>query len=225
MPHKKKSPNIENAIAGIIITAEVFNPSIFSETWLVEKKIIPYDAFTGIRIFSPELVQFNALNTQVLIIPQQMQITFPINDENANCDFQRKVAAESIELLPQTPYKALGINFDYFVSTPPEEDFIEYNHNLLGGGSNKLLEEFATKDSKFGRYFSKNYGESRLKLDIKPVKAGPGQKDLIRFSFNFHHDAIQEDQSRRIKKLVEQIESWCSLRDYAIKLLENGSLL
>lgn len=216
---------VDNAFAGIVLTAQSFNPSIFSETWMDKNGILAADSLEGIRIFSPEIAQFQTKEFRVLVTPPKMQIMFQIHNIHGDFEVQRNIAIRTIELLPHTPYQALGLNFDFFVSFPDEENFNSYNRALLGTGDYQLLKEFSSADAKFGRYFSKNYGEARLKLDIKPVKGGPQNKDLLQFSFNFHHDVAQFDLSERAKKLIEFVRGWSSLREYSERLVKKGTTL
>ena len=216
---------IENAFAGIVLTAQSFNPSIFTETWLANNNIISPDKLTGMRVFSPEVAQFQTDEIQVLVMPPKMQITFSIHDITENFDLPCKVAVRTVELLPHTPYQALGLNFDYFVAQPVGQNFNAYNRTLLGQGDYHLLQEFSTEDSRFGRYFSKDYEDARLRLDMKPVKAGPESKDLLKFSFNFHYDFAQIEQVERAKELIRLIGTWDTLREYAGKLVSIGSNL
>jgi len=222
MTRDEDRPQITNAAAGIVITAEVFNPSVFSETWLIQNGIIPPDAFSGLRIFSSEVTQFAAIDTQVTVLPLRMQINFPINNSKDDFKFQINIASKTISLLPQTPYRALGINFDFLVTQPQDQDFKEYNHRLLGEGSYSLISEFSSNNPKFGRYFSKDYGDARLKLDIRPVKAGPDNKDSLQFAFNFHHEVFMLEQAARVDKLLSYINSWSSLYQYVLRLVEIG---
>jgi hypothetical protein len=64
-----------------------------------------------------------------------------------------------------------------------------------------------------------------LKLDIKPVTAGPHQKDLLRFSLNFHRDVAHLAQEERVKRIIQYLESWSAFRTYARKLVDVGSRL
>ncbi len=223
MTDNRNMPLVENARAGIVLTAQTFNPSIFTETWLTQNDIVPGDAFVGVRIFSPEVVQFQTADLQVLVIPPKMQITFGIHGGTGGLELPQKIARRTLELLPHTPYQALGLNFDFLVAQPDGQDFNRYNRSVLGNGDNRLLTEFSALDAKFGRYFSKNHGESRLKLDIKPVQAGPESKNLLQFSFNFHHDVSQLDPEDRVCKLTRLIEDWASLQQYAERLVELGT--
>jgi hypothetical protein len=215
---------IENAFSVIVLTAQSFNPSIFTETWLDRNDIIRADSLEGLRVFSPEIAQFQTEEVKVLVIPPKMQITFRIHEITGEFEIPSKIAIRTVELLPHTPYQALGLNFDFFVSFPDEKDFNAYNRTLLGTGDYQLLQEFSAADAKFGRYFSKDHGYARLRLDIKPVKAGPHNKDLLQFSFNFHHDVTMIDLSERAKRLIKLIGTRTSLQDYSARLVKMGTI-
>jgi hypothetical protein len=158
---------------------------------------------------------------QVLVVPPKMQIGFPVN--TGDLAVPRSMATRIVELLPHTPYQALGLNFDYFVSQPAGRDFGSYDRELLSTGEYSLLQEFTAQDARFGRYLSKNFGSARLRLDIKPIKAGPQNSDMLYFSFNFHHDIGQVEQSDRPRELVRLIGTWDVLRAYSKKLTDMGS--
>lgn len=214
---------IENAFAGIVVTAQSFNPTIFTETWLSENGVLSPDSLEGVRVFSPEVAQFQTPEVRVQIIAPKMQISFRIHNVSGNFEVPLKIPARTFELLPHTPYQALGLNFDYYVLPPEDQDFFSYNRSLLGTGDYRLLEEFSTSNARFGRYFSKDYGDARLRLDIKPVKGGPDNRDLIQFSFNFHFDVADLDIAARSCKLIEHINTWATLREYSLRLVELGS--
>ena len=218
-------PPIQNALAGIVITAQTWNPSIFTETWLVHNRIVVPKAFAGLRLSSPEVSQFQFGETQLLVVPPSMQINFSIQGGSEGSVLARTMATRVVQLLPHTPYQGLGLNFLYFLTEPRGVDFNSYVRALLGGGSNKLLGHFSSADARFGRYFSKNYEAARLKLDIKPVQAGPEKKGMLLFSFNFHHEVSPLEQEARVETIVKSIESWGALRAYAENLVQLGSVM
>ena len=216
---------VENAFSSIVLTAQSFNPSVFTETWLSESKVLPSDKLTGVRVYSPQVAQFQTSEVQVLVVPPKMQITFPILVPGEGPELACSIAVRTVELLPHTPYQALGMNFDYFVPPPEGQDFNVYDRALFGDGGSKLLREFSAPDARFGRYFSRDYGEARLKLDVKPVKAGPQNKDLLQFSFNFHYALPEVHLEERSRNLSRMIGTWGQLRDYSQQLAELGSQL
>lgn len=220
---------VENAFASIVLTAQSFNPSIFTETWLGRNSILNVDSLEGTRVFSPEVVQFQTSEVRVLIIPSHMQVLFGIHGVSGDFEIQRRIPIRAVELLPHIPYQALGLNFDFYVIPPEGQDFLSYDRALLGTGDCQLLKEFSAVDARFGRYFSKDYENARLKLDIKPVikpepvKGGISNRDLIQFSFNFHHEVSGIDLPERWQRLKDYLGNWSSLKDYATRLLELGA--
>lgn len=219
MTNDRLAHTVENAVGGIILTAQAFNPSIFSETWLAKNEILSSEAFEGGRVCSPEVAQFQTSAVAVMVIPPKMQITFGLEDHEPEASQPLHIAARTIELLPHTPFTALGINFDFFVSPPEHCDFNSFNRALFGDGDSELLREFDSPDARFGRYFSKDHEAARLKLNIKPVRAGTDAKDILLFSFNFHHDVTQLDPPEKAPHLLNALGQWASFREYAGQLL------
>ena len=67
---------IEKTLGGIVVTAQTFNPSVFSEKWLQDSNLLDLGDLTGGRVFSPELTQFQTETFSVLVIPPKLQVTF-----------------------------------------------------------------------------------------------------------------------------------------------------
>lgn len=210
---------LENALGGIVLTAQNFNPSIFTESWLLQHGILKAEDFVGARVYRPEVAQFQTQNVQVLVVPPRLQITLSLKDQ-ADLTLPRKMADSFVRLLPETPYQSVGLNFDYFVSAPEKQELSAYSRALLGDGEYALLQEFKSPDARFGRYFSRNHGRARLKLHVLPVNAGPENKEMLQFSFNFHHDV---KTVKRADEVCSILETWGDLHTYSQKLMTMGS--
>lgn len=216
---------IENESASIVIIAQLFNPSILTEAWINKYDIIELPKLEGVRIFSPNVVQFQTSEVGVQVTPQKMQIVFNTHNPKEDILIHKDIAIKTVNLLPHTPFQSLGLNFDFFIIEPPGEIFNEYNKKLLGSGDSKLSQEFSSSDVKYGRYFSKNHGDARLKLNIVPVQRIDDKKDLIKFSFNFHHDITNYEVDKRCARLVELISRWKSLYDFSRNLVITAGTL
>lgn len=218
-------PLIENAFSGIVITAQTFNPSIFTETWLDKNGIISAQDLVGVKLSSPEMSRFETSEVQIQVTLPKMMITFRIQEGSPNFELPLRIATRTVELLPQTPYIALGLNFDFFTHQPEGQDFTSYNQALFGKDEYSLVNDFSSGNVKYGRYFSKDYNEGRLKLDIKPVTKTSDNRDLLKFGFNFHYEVSKMDLSARSDKLKELISTYDSLFEYALNLVELGTKL
>ena len=208
---------IESASAAIVVTAQTFNPSIFTERWLDQNKIVETADFIGVRVFSPDLAQFQTPYLQVLILPPKMQVIFDLNQQGT-AEKPRALVGKVVKLLPHTPYQALGLNFDYFVGAATGLEFGDFNRRLFGCGPDPLSTEFGAPDARFGRYFSKQFGEARLKLNVVPVHVPPDNRERMQLSFNFHHDLAAQDQPERVEKLIRSLEAWERLKVCATEL-------
>ena len=205
---------IENSFGSVVLTANVFNPSIFTEKWMARNELLPEADMVGMRVFSPEVVQFQTARMQVLITPPKVQISFQLSDEQSALQ-ALAFLSKTTELLPHTPFRGLGLNFDYFVAQPEGHDFRGFNRALFGYSENPLFREFDTADARFGGYFSKNHGQARLKLDIKPVTIteSSADRELLLFSFNFHHDITSESGPDTVSTLKNRLVTWKDFLD------------
>ncbi len=211
---------IEDASAALVLTAQSFNPSIITDTWLQHRSILSLDDLVGARVFSPDVTQFQTDQFQVLVILPKMQITFSTHNVENCIDGPRNVVTKIVKLLPHTPYKALGINFNYKISQPEKQDYATFNRALFGQGSCPLLDEFKEADARFGRYLSKNYGSARLRLDIKPIKPKPEKREFLSFDFNFHHDLEETARDTLPQEITRLLNTWDSLREYSETLVK-----
>lgn len=214
---------IDNILAGIVLTAQSFNPTIFTETWLNKNNIVKAESLEGDYISTTEVAQFQTKEIQVLVMPPRMQITFNITRAMEDSELPFKIAKDTLRLLQHTPYQSLGLNFDFHLSFPEEAKYSACNRALLGSGDSALINEFASDDARFGRYFSKDYDEFRLRLNIMPVVGGPEKKDMFHFAFNFNHDVGSLDLMERADKLSSLISKWETLRAYADRLVNLGT--
>jgi hypothetical protein len=208
---------IENSFGSIVHVAQVFNPSIFTEKWLLENNLLK-DDMVGIRIFSPEMAQFQTQDMQILVTIPRFLVSYPLKNETESGK-ARNFINQIIDLLPHTPFRSLGINFDYFVSQPSNQTFGDFNRALFGSGNNRMLPDFDSADSRFGAYLSKNYEKARLRLDIKPVTILEEDRELIQFSFNFHHELMLETEAGLVSQLKGMLSSWHSLLSYSTQLV------
>jgi hypothetical protein len=79
------------------------------------------------------------------------------------------------------------------------------------------MENFSDPSAKFGLYLSKDFGTSRLKLHILPVKSISGQ-EYVQLSFNYHHDT---NPGTDFDQVVDRITNWKAYYDDAESIINS----
>lgn len=167
--------------ASIIVLASNYNPSIVSKEWLNKNKI-----FTG--------QVNNFIHTPVLSVIENDDFNFVVDEQRLqvivkkvvleNLKFAGEIIKRFTSILPETPYKGLGINFQYNI---PEE-------------KNDLGTLFTTNNDKAKEIFSSDYKLGTVVIFtfngyIVNFSASPSATDLkIRLKFNFHSNVSSAEQ-------------------------------
>jgi hypothetical protein len=95
-----------------------------------------------------------------------------------------------VEMLPHTPYRALGLNFTWHL-TPDGGDVAALSRWLFFIPGRPLFRDFDAPDASFGAYLSRNLLGFRLKLDVKPVTVPPSGTEAaqrLQLLYTFHAD-------------------------------------
>jgi hypothetical protein len=123
-----------------------------------------------------------------------------------------------VQKLPHTPYRALGLNFIWHL-TPADKSIARLTRGLFFNADRALDRHFAVENAHYGGYLSKDVGNFRLKLDIKPIQVpvGDATEGRVQFAFNFHSD-LKEDAARQIE---ERLLHWDEVRQEAERILDS----
>lgn len=198
----------------ITVLAELFNPSIFNEYWLRKNKIISDDvAITPASIFTQQFVNLQTNVFSASIMPNQLQFSYQ-SEDNIN------ILIKLIDALPHIPYKAIGINFTYFLPIT-SDDGSNASRTRFTNDRTRLYSEFGDDNCRFGAYLSKDFSGSRLKLNILPVKAQKYtgvEVERLQYAFNFHSDLIKENSFEELKSKINSIQTFAQ---YAFKLVKD----
>ena len=205
--------------ANAVIVANQFNPTVFSQYWLISNHIIgPNDFESQACVFSPMVTQIMTHRFSLSIFPEQLQFA-PVESESQQ-DLALATVGRIVELLPHTPYTAAGLNFVWHV-TPEQTDFAQFSRALFYRKASPLYREFDAEDARFGAYMSKTALGFRLKLDIKPtmlkVQDGPSS-EVMQFAFNYHRDIVAGQAVQGVQDLLRQ---WNSAKDYSLQIVES----
>jgi hypothetical protein len=195
----------------VVLVANQFNLSIFNQYWLIKNGIIDQKDLKSGYSFTPIFNQIKTEDYLLTITPDRLQLdVFPISEINRPTLIESKIG-KIIEKLPHTPYTGLGLNFIYLI-TPNVENFSEYLRLLFLNPESPLGKKFNDGKPKYGGYFSKDYLDFRIRLNVKPVVDKDKEIDKIHFDFNFHLNIKGEAD---LQYLTEHIKKWDALKDFA----------
>lgn len=199
--------SVQMTQSNVVVVANQFNPSIFSQVWLIKNDILSEDDFRQDCVFAPMLAQVHSQEFNLMVVPDQLQFAPRLHREKGGDLILAKVG-KIVESLPHTPYVAVGLNFNWLID-PEDEGVGTFSRHLFYREDIPLYPEFDVEDARFGGYLSRDILGCRLKLDIKPViieQAGTEEKkELIKFAFNFHRPLCENN---RVEHILDHLRRW-----------------
>lgn len=177
----------------IIILAKNHNPSIISKEWLEQKEVVTEKVlnFTHTPVFS--LVETENFN--LLVDPDRLQILLK-NITPENVVHLPIIGSRYVNHLPETPYRAMGLNYLYEVPIQPES-----LKRILVHNETKFKQIFSEKYH-FGEIIFFNFKDFQVKVIIQPIL--PDHPEKVTADFNFHFDAKNVEDIKG--KLVQYLE-------------------
>jgi hypothetical protein len=211
---------MEPVSGSFVVIANVFNPSIVSQAWLLSQGLVDEAEFGQLSLSTPQVAQHAMRAMDLLVAPERLQLTFPPAD-GAAPERAARLAREIIEKLPHTPYTAVGMNFDYGIDLPGAT-FAGVLRTWFLAEQNPLAARFECDDARFGGYFSKNLEDMRLKLIVLPLAlSGVGERQgTLRFQFNFHRDLSTGDPQEAARQAGQKLSAWRLYRDAAVEMVQ-----
>jgi hypothetical protein len=196
---------ISLAVRNFVIVGE-FIPSKFDKYYFLKNDIFEESDILDSSVFSTEFCQLSTNKFSLLILPNQLVLTelVPENTE---------VLSNTIEKISFTSdfvASAMGYNVHYYMYDDNIKELARkyfYNENI-----SLAKNFFDTEDANFGYYASKNFKDSRLKLDIKPNilkhHNDNREENILIFAFNFHRDLNIADYKNVISNSLKELESY-----------------
>lgn len=216
----------EFAGANVVIAARQFNPSIFTELWLTRHAILGENQRQPGCLFSDEIAKVEASSFALLVLPPQLQFV-----PRTSLDDEEKLVVEKVggivKLLPETPFVALGLNFQWMVwsETTPTPLMAR---QMFFKADNPLFRHFESDDATFGTYASRDQFGFRMKLDVKPVEISSSQADTetadlttqrLLFAFNFHFELPKTGNPPDL--IDDRLQKWSQVRDLAADIVQD----
>jgi len=164
--------------ASIVVLAQSFNPSIASKEWLLSKQIIQEEPinFTHAPVFS----LFESANFRLAVDESRLSI-FSKSGEPNRLQELGEIARRYVAMLPETPFKAVGFNYDWGVSSPDEP----LNIGKLLAVELEVLKEVFSEKLRIGSIVVFPHGEFRVTLRIDPSEPTASE---VNARFNYHKD-------------------------------------
>lgn len=200
----------------IVIINTGIEPQNFNSYWLVKNDLIEEEELSNENVFSKHFVHLNGEYYDILINGNSIQFQL----KNNNFD-KIELLIKKIQLfnakVQNTINISMGINFNWILDLQKGE-YVDLSKRLFYNATNPIHQLFQDDKSCFGSYISKDFGKSRLKLDIKPILLSNDFKDgTLNFNFNFHFDFNDENR----KDLDEILDSWNLYFEEAKKIINS----
>ena len=202
----------------IVLVTDTINPSMFGQYWFIENKIFKPEEILGDSVFVPGFTTISAVDSQITIVPNQIQMSIKDSSQSAAYTCLKNRLTKMIELLSMIPVKAMGINFLWKIMSD-EMDIHSLTKFFFGDNPTSIYGYFDKPDARLGAYFSQDFDNyTRLKLDIKPVRAEEGvgnEIDFLLTSFNYHRDINPKNVQGQLE---EQLKKWTELKQNSNKV-------
>lgn len=197
---------LELTNANVVVVAHHFNPSITDQLWLTEHAIVNRDEPAGPYVFTDMLVQVPTRDFHLLIVPDRCQLTPSPQIENTQQLIVERLG-KLVELLPHTPYRAVGLNFNWLF-TRENNDIEGFARTRFFVPGSPLHDLFVTEGSRFGGYMSKAFHNGRLKLDVKPavITSEQARREVMQFAFNFNLEL--DEGGNKVQQLLTFLNRW-----------------
>lgn len=202
--------------ANVVINAERFNPAVFGQLWLIKSGVLNEEEFESGCVFTDDVAQVHSKDFNILVLPPRAQFVPKSNDAQNEQAIIEGGLGRIVEKLPETPYRAVGFNFEWRLSV--EDGQIEAaSRKLFFSPSDLVHQTFDFDDARFGTYASKDSLGFRLKLTVapsyEPTVAG-NVRDVIAMRFNYHL-GFGEAAADSVSLIRQQLSRWNEARSEA----------
>jgi hypothetical protein len=207
----------------LVIAAKSFNPSIFSQLWLIKQGIMFESDFTDQAMFSPIAADVRAKQFHLLVIPDRLQFTFARNAVKKDA-LIRQVPYSIVNNLPHTPYIAIGFNIRIIFTPEDNDNFLNKTKMLLLSSYNPLTDAFNGIDARYGFYCSSDFSGMRLRLDVKPnsaIDTSGNKLEFLSFEFNYNKDLIEDN---KVEQIFAFLADWDKAEKHCFEIMQKFEL-
>ena len=179
--------------ANIVVLARNHNPAIPSKDWLEKKQVIIDEPlnFANTPVFS----FFETKNFALTVDQQKWQIVLKVVNQ-ANIEALADITEKYLRALPETPYHAVGLNFQYIGRPGKEENCFEILKSIFVSDKQKITSSINSVNFASGGLIYFDHGQFRVKIAVDPSLK---TKKDIAISFNYHLE------SKKIKEILSNL--------------------
>jgi hypothetical protein len=186
--------------ANIVITASNFNPSIITKDWLYQNNILaePLTNFINTPVFSnSETNEF-----QMIVAEDRLQLTLK-QVTQASMRVALGKLTKIVDLLPETPYKAVGYNFGYRFSKD------ECNIEFLFSPNRDHIAKLMSKEYELGANILFPFEGFIVTFSVSPMARERRDREV---RFNYHSNVRSSTEIKtRLDKQQEVLEKTTSV--------------
>jgi hypothetical protein len=204
--------------SAVVIVAQQFNPSIVSNHWLIQNRVLAEGDFLPGCVFTDVFAQVHSRLFDMLVVAEQIQFVPTMTDHDEQQVIVDKLGM-IVDTLPHTPYRALGLNFTWHL-IPGDGDIARASRALFFIPSNPLFSNFDAPNALFGGYMSKDLLGLRLKLDVKPLvtQLQDRVEHRLQFAFNYHLDLVPD--SPAAAQIRDKLCRWNEVKREAERIID-----
>lgn len=160
--------------ANIVILASNYNPSIVSKEWLYQKGIFTETARNFVH--TPVFALVESEDFSLVVDEERLQIIVrKVTQDSLNA--LAGIAEKFVDILPETPYKGIGLNYRY--NFPREE----YDLHTILSPNDAKLSELLSSTYELGATVVFEFEKFIVTFTVSPSLV---KEQQIQMRFNFH---------------------------------------
>lgn len=194
--------------ANIVILASNYNPSIVSKEWLYQRGIFTETVRNFVH--TPVFALVESEYVSLVVDEERLQITVrKVTQDSLNAS--ASIAEKFVDILPETPYKGIGLNYRY---TFPREG---YDLHTILSPNNAKLSKLLSSTYEVGATVVFEFEKFIVTFTVSPSLV---KEQQIRMSFNFHSNTANVGEVK--ERLSSQMRTLEKMQTIIQGLSKNG---
>lgn len=174
--------------ANIVVLARNHNPAIPSKDWLEKKKIITEEPINFVN--TPVFSLFETKNLTLIVDQSRWQISLKVINQ-VNIEALPVITTKYLKALPETPYHAIGLNFQYTGKPMRGENCFEIIKNVFISDTQKVKSAINSKNFDFGGIIYFDQEKVRVKIALDPLLK---TEQDVAVTFNYHLESKEVEE-------------------------------